>query len=63
MKRGQSGFTLVELSVAVAMMAVISATAAMAIHQVSKGTEYSNKNNPLEVNSLGTPPDIKGVLK
>ncbi len=44
MKRGQLGFTLVELSVAVAMMAVISATAAMTINQVSKGTEYSNNS-------------------
>jgi len=44
MKKGQMGFTLVELLVAVTMMAVISATAAMAINQVSKGTAYSNNS-------------------
>ena len=44
MKKGQVGYTLVELLVAVAIMAVIGATAAMVLNQVSRGTEYSNNS-------------------
>ncbi len=44
MKKRQMGFTLVELSVAATIMAVIGATAAMTINQVSKGTGYSNNS-------------------
>lgn len=44
MKTKQMGFTLVELAVAVAIMGAIGATAAMAVNQVSRGTEYSNNS-------------------
>ena len=44
MKKGQRGFTLIELLISVAIMAAIGATAAMAVNQVSKGTEYSNNS-------------------
>lgn len=38
------GFTLIELAVAVTIMGAIGATAAMALNQVNRGTEYSNNS-------------------
>jgi len=44
MKTRQMGFTLVELLVAISIMAAIGATASMALDQVNRGTEYSNNS-------------------
>ena len=42
MKQGEKGFSYVELIVAIAIIALISGAAAIAIFQVLKGTEHNN---------------------
>lgn len=44
MKQGEQGFTLIELVVATAIMAIIGVAAAMAIFQVSSGTKHNNSH-------------------
>ena len=44
MKQGEKGFTLIELVVAITIMAIVSGAAAMAIFQVCHGTERNNNH-------------------
>jgi len=42
MRRGERGYTLIELVVAVSITVLVSASASIAIYQISKGTEANN---------------------